>query len=1569
MQASSSESLPKYPGKKIACNGNFLVVHVESLISDAGVFYPITPSTEQGEMFQNFYAKGQLNAFGNSLLAIEAEGEHAAQGGAIAMSVTGKRVVNFTSGQGIVYGLEQYYHAPGKLSTMVVSVAARALTKHALNVHCGHDDIYAALDTGWLMTFAKDAQQAADQAVILRKVCELSINPGMNIQDGFLTSHLERTFRQLEPGLVRDFLGRGDEVIECPTESQRVLFGPKRRRIPQMIDLKNPVLLGPVQNQEHYMNGVAARRNNFSEGILEMFEEAYDEFAKLTGRQYGLITEYKCEDAETVFVSLGSSAENLEAAADYIREKYSVREKHSDLVGVVHINVLRPFPEKAVIDALRGKKNVVVLERTDESLSTDNPLTRDIRIALAKATENHRVGAFPHLGAVNPNTEKPRIFSGVYGLGSRDFRPEAMLGAYEFVMGKTSRQDGRTCQDGERFFFLGIDHPYAVVSKDTPSLLPQNARAIRLHSIGGWGMITTGKNLAEVLSACSDTIAKQKGLFDEYGNPQELIHVSANPKYGSEKKGSPTNYFLVAAGERIRVNCDLQHVTAVLCCDPKIFTHTNPLVGLTEGGAFVWESSETDSNRVWQRIPRKYRQEILDKKIRIYTLHGFKIAKEATDREDLQTRMQGNAFLGAFFQVSPFLKNQNIPSEEFLKIIRHQYEKKFGRFGEAVVESNMTVMQAGFDQVSVIEPGAVDAPDSSSFISSLTLPCTQVQPGRLQKEDEKVPMFSMENFNSEFSAGLGYDQPASPLASVGIMAAGTGRNASKYVARLQTPVYIAENCTQCMECISVCPDTALPNTAQDIGAVLTTAIKNYVTDSQSRESLLSAVPKIEESARERMLEIVKKKEKTLFPDVIASELARVREQDSAISSKALDELTSILDILPLSFQKTKSIFELPEKKKPGSGGLFSIFVNDLCKGCAACVEACGDHMALKMVDETEDIHAHHLSTNKFLTLLSDTDPKYMGKFDAMNPAESRAATLRNHLMMHSKYTALVSGDGACAGCGEKSVLRAIVTITETYLRPIFHAKAKRLRAKAIQLREMGLKALGHLKHEAPEAYSFLVRTIQHSVLGLGGANEEDTKERIASGFKGGDSELVDVLVAVMEQDAYNHDQLRTLEGALPNGMSVMAMAAHTGCNTVFGSTPPNNPHPYPWMNSLFQDGATIGWLIGESFIKTHGSRSIVPERLADKILSAINRNPENDFVEGSEVGFGEQDYFDLTHFSDSFMTDDEIAEMPKVWIIGGDGGMGDIGFQNVSKAVLQNRPNVKMLMLDTQVYSNTGGQNSDSSPMTGGFDMNQSGRASEGKLTEMKSVAECFLGGHGSPMVSQVSIANAANLYKNILDSLTYRGTAFIQSFTSCQPEHGIADYASQQQARLSRDSRGVPEFIYNPQLGESYSESLSLKGNPSLERDWYLKSIPTTKEKYHYTVAHWTFTEARFRFHHKKIKPEQAETLVSLDDQLKLVTMDDIVNRRHLNRNHRAYIPKDGVVAIEYANDGSPIYHRLSRQMVIFCVERRKAWRLLQSRAGIANKDYARQKVLLGKIDSGEWTLKEALKQDFETL
>src|SRR5258705_4314721 len=1228
-----------------------------------------------------------------------------------------------------------------------------------------------------------------------------------------------------------------------------------------------------------------------------------------------------------------------------------MRARSGARVGSIHLNVIRPFPEAAVVQALAGKRNVIILERTDEPMAGDNPMGRDIRTALTKALVAQGRPSDLALPSITPE-QMPRLFSGIYGLGSRDFRPEHVIGAYEYATGGRARKDGKSAEDGVSFFVLGVDHPYEVKSEETPSLLPEGSIAVRFHSIGGWGAITTGKNLGAIIGDLNDLLYTRDKIVDELGNPKEIIHVSANPKYGSEKKGAPTSYFMVAAPERIRVNCDLRHVNVVLCCDPKPFTHSNPLDGMSEGGSLVWESDE-EGEAAWERLPLWARKQIIDKKIRVFTMPGFKIAREATDRGDLQLRMQGNAFLGAFFSVSPMLNEFGITPEQFRDAVHKQYIKKFGKLGEAVVTSNMEVMTKGFELVREIKVGEMEAADRSTLRGKALLPmampvsiaasegcgtgCRTIDAP--EGQPLRTALTRVAEFDKMVRAKLGYNQPANAYAALGIMAAGSGDTASKYVARRETPLYIPENCTQCMECIAVCPDTALPNCSQDLDTILHAAVSNYVSDSSERKKMLKLLPEITKQTRERMRDAVAKNDKTPAQTFIRE----VTHAVNGFSPAAKEEFFSVIDKVPMAFHKANAIFATPEKKSPGSGGIFSIFVSDLCKGCAACVTACGEHQALRMVQETEEVNAEHESGTAFLNLLPDTAQKYLGLYNDTRPQDSKTATLRNMLMVRRNYDALVSGDGACAGCGEKSILRAIAAVTEAYMRPLYHAKADRLRAKADGLEKSGEQKLAELKERSPEEYDMYRQAVAHLLMGLGGEDDKDTKARIANHGSISDEETIGAIVAVMRQEAFNHRDLQPIDGRLGNGLSVMAMAAHTGCNTVYGSTPPNNPHPYPWMNSLFQDGVTVGWLLGESFIVDHGRRSVVPERLADALL-----HRESDVINARE-------YYEYVHFSDAVMTDQEILELPKAWVVGGDGGMGDIGYQNMSKVILQNRPNVKALMLDTQVYSNTGGQNSDSTPMLGGNDMNVFGSATQGKNVEKKTVAETFLGGHGSPFIAQVSIANAPKPYRAILDGIEYRGIAFLQCFTTCQPEHGVADDMALTQAQRVRDSRGAPEFIFNPRLGETYQEALDLKGNPTLEGDWYETKFKVSNEPYQYTVAHWCATEARFRNHLKKIKKDESAKLIPLENVLVRVTQQDVVYRRYLDPRHRSYIPDFGVYIKVQGANGDVEYRTISRQLVLFCVERRKAWRMLQSKAGVENKDYKAQRSILADVDAGK--------------
>jgi pyruvate-ferredoxin/flavodoxin oxidoreductase len=281
-----AEEAPKYPGLRAAMDGNSAVVAVEQEASDAAGAYPITPSTQMGEGWAAAAAAGHRNIAGRQLIFIEPEGEHAAAAVTAGLAMSGLRSANFSSGQGVAYMHESLYAAVGKRLTYVLNMGCRAMTKATLNVHAGHDDYHCVDDTGFFQLFARDTQHAADFNLVAHRLAELALNPGIVAQDGFLTTHLIESLMLPERELVAEYLGRAEDVIECPTPAQRLLFGETRRRVPELWDVDNPMMAGVVQNQDAYMQSVAAQRPFFFEPIAELADQAFAEFGALTGRHY-----------------------------------------------------------------------------------------------------------------------------------------------------------------------------------------------------------------------------------------------------------------------------------------------------------------------------------------------------------------------------------------------------------------------------------------------------------------------------------------------------------------------------------------------------------------------------------------------------------------------------------------------------------------------------------------------------------------------------------------------------------------------------------------------------------------------------------------------------------------------------------------------------------------------------------------------------------------------------------------------------------------------------------------------------------------------------------------------------------------------------------------------------------------------------------------------------------------------------------------------------------------------------------------------------------------------------------
>jgi len=252
------------------------------------------------------------------------------------------------------------------------------------------------------------------------------------------------------------------------------------------------------------------------------------------------------------------------------------------------------------------------------------------------------------------------------------------------------------------------------------------------------------------------------------------------------------------------------------------------------------------------------------------------------------------------------------------------------------------------------------------------------------------------------------------------------------------------------------------------------------------------------------------------------------------------------------------------------------------------------------------------------------------------------------------------------------------------------------------------------------------------------------------------------------------------------GAENIGIAASTGCNTVYGSTYPYNPYIVPWSNSLFENGPA--------------------------------------FAMGIRMRWDQQGWEDK-----------------QLWVMGGDGAMLDIGFQSLSR-MLASGMNIKVLVLDTQVYSNTGGQTSTGSYMGQDSKMYAFGKSKPGK-TELRKELGRIAMMHPNTYVAQTVQSIPNHFYKSILEAASFDGPAVVNTLTTCQPEHGVADDMARHQAKLAVESRAFPVFVYDPRKGDTIRERLSLQGNPAAKEDWYV--VPKTGEKIDFVS--FARTEGRF--------------------------------------------------------------------------------------------------------------------------
>ncbi len=1492
----------RYPGIFKTDDGSSAVVSMEVAASEAAGAYPITPSTQMGEGWAAAIARGDKNVNGRNLIFFEPEGEHAAAGVTAGMSMMGLRSTNFSSGQGIAYMHESLYAAVGKRLTYVLNVACRAMTKHSLNVHAGHDDYHAVDDTGFFQLFAKDVQSVADLNLIAHRIAELSLNPGLCAQDGFLTSHVIESFYEPERELIREYLGDPSDIIDSPTGAQRAVFGERRRRIPELYNFDYPAMLGVVQNQESYAQGVAAQRPFYFDHVADLTDQAFAEFEALSGRKYRRVLGYRLLDAEYVIVGQGSVICNAEVVADYLREKRGLK------VGVLNLVMFRPFPADLVSSMLADKKGVVVFERTDQPLAVELPMVREIRSALAQAAENGRAGngadtRLPYAGlAVLRADQVPDFYSACFGLGSRDLQPGDIVAAIDNML-----EGGRK----QRQFYLGIEF----IQKDTPlpkmqlwqekiladyphvadlalpsagdlNLFPEDSLELRIHSVGGWGAITMGKNLAM-------TAAELLGM-----------HIKANPKYGSEKKGQPTTFYAMLSHEPLRLNCELKHVNVVLSPDPNVFLHSNPLAGLCDEGVFIIQS-ELSGEELWNSFPKTAQQVIRAKKIRVFAVDGFNIALSEASRAELRFRMQGVAFMGAFFNAAPLMAAHGLTRERLFEGIQKQLTKKFGHLGERVVADNIRVITRGFDEVKALDLTALAD----------------------QGHEELLPLIphAMAGINAASGLGnqgdfwnqvcvqykTGKDIIADPFTAISAIPAATSSMRDMSAVRFNVPDFIAEKCTGCSKCWIQCPDSAIPGVVNTVEEILEAAVKTVSSPHKPLTRFVQIIKRLGKESRK----IISSGTFKTYATVLAQAYETVaRKSNWNVERRAqIDAQYNLVYAAVADFPLAKTVpfFDLPESKQKGSGGLLSITVNpETCKGCDICVAVCTDG-ALLSVRQTDDLQETLEANWKLWNNLPETDDRYI----KISSLDEGIGVMSSLLLKQSNYLSMVGGDGACMGCGEKTAIHLILSTVNAFMAPRVEQHIKNLSRLIDGLDE--------------KAHALLISETDLA--------EVSADSDVLSIPVAGDKKASVLLIRKTIEELKNLKWLYE-EGPSGRGRAHLGFTNSTGCSSVWGSSYPYNPYPFPWVNHLFQDAPSVAVGIFEGHMRKM-SDGFVTVRRAEKLLSE------------SYDATTDETFF--SNFEWQQFTDDEFTLCPPLFAVGGDGAMMDIGFQNLSRLMASNKP-IRVVVVDTQVYSNTGGQ-----ACTSGFtgqvsDMAEYGPGQRGKEEVRKELALIAMA-HRGVFVMQSSQATPTHLIQNVLKGLQARRPSLFILNTPCPPEWGIADFAAPDAARLALESRAVPNIVFDPDQGTTFSECLDLDGNPSPLEPWTSYELLYVDEEGEeqkmtlpLTIADWAFGEARFQAHYQKANNE--DELVPFHEYLE---MDED--------------ERDSATAFIYTIDANRRLSKMtvSDEIVKLAEERLNHWAQLKEMAGIDVSQNMRDAVSEGFTEELESRL-EALRTEY---
>ena len=701
-------------------DGNHAAAHASYAFSDVAAIYPITPSSVMAEATDEWATQGRKNIFGQEVQVTEMQSEAGAAGAVHGSLAAGALTTTYTASQGLLLMIPNLYKIAGEQLPGVFNVSARALASHALSIFGDHSDVMACRQTGCAMLCESSVQEVMDLTPVAHLAAIKGKVPFINFFDGFRTSH---EIQKIETWDYEDLKDMADmDAIQAFRD--------------HALNPNHPCQRGSAQNPDIFFQAREAC-NPYYDALPAVVQEYMDKVNAKIGTDYKLFNYYGAADAEHVIVAMGSVNDTIEETIDYLMAA-------GRKVGVVKVRLYRPFCAQALIDAIpETVKQITVLDRTKEPGAQGEPLYLDVVAALK-----------------NSKFDGVKIFTGRYGLGSKDTTPAQIVAVYD----NTEKEK----------FTLGIVDDVTNLSLETGAPLvttPEGTTNCKFWGLGADGTVGANKNSIKIIGDNTDMYAQ--AYFD----------------YDSKKSGGVTMSHLRFGKKPIKSTYLIHKANFVACHNPSYVNKYNMVQELVDGGTFLLNCA-WDMEGLEKHLPGQVKAFIANHGIKFYTIDGVKIG--------IETGM-GPTRINTILQSAFFKLTGIIPEEQAIELMKAAAKATYGRKGDDVVQKNWAAIDAGAKQVVEIQ-----VPESWKDAADEGLHMTHATEGRQEVVD------FVNNIQAKVNAQEGNTLPVSAFKDYvdGTTPSGAAAYEKRGIA-VNIPVWNPENCIQCNRCAYVCPHAVI----------------------------------------------------------------------------------------------------------------------------------------------------------------------------------------------------------------------------------------------------------------------------------------------------------------------------------------------------------------------------------------------------------------------------------------------------------------------------------------------------------------------------------------------------------------------------------------------------------------------------------------------------------------------------------------------------------------------------------------------------------------------------------------